>query len=313
MRIVHRLKEVHLASRSFVTIGVFDGVHRGHQRIIEGMADAAHATGCPAVAITFDPHPAAVLSDRPPLLLTTIGERIDLMAALDLDALVILPFTHKIVNTSAASFVEDLVHHLGIAELWVGPDFTLGREQEGDIPYLQRLGIERGFEVRPIEPVVWQGEVVRSSRIRQALQRGDVVEASGCLGRPYQLSGVVIHGRGLGRDIGVPTANISPPPDRLIPAGGVYACWALTERWGDYAAAVNIGTRPTFAAQSSAQGLTVEAHLLSFDRDLYDQVLALEFVAHLRHEHAYPTLNALVAQLRQDIAQTRALLGTTRP
>jgi riboflavin kinase/FMN adenylyltransferase len=313
MRVVHRLKEVRPVSRSFVTIGVFDGVHLGHHSILQGLADAAHATGQAAIAVTFDPHPAAVLSDRPPLLLSTVGERIDLMAAVGLDALVIYPFTEEVVHTPAASFVDELVRHLDMAQLWVGPDFTLGYEQQGDIPYLQRLGSQRGFEVRVIEPVVWQGEVVHSSRVRQALRRGDVEEARGCLGRPYQLSGVVVHGRGLGRDIGVPTANISPPPNRLIPAGGVYACWAQTERWGKYVAAANIGTRPTFASQSDAQGLTVEAHLLGFDRDLYDQVLGLDFVARLRDERAYPTLNALVGQLRQDIAETRALLGAERP
>ena len=313
MRVVHRLKQVRPAFRSFVTIGVFDGLHRGHQRIIEGLTETAHATEHSAVAITFDPHPAAVLSNQDPLLLTTSGERINLMAGLGVDALVILPFTEEIVHTSAASFVEDLIRHLCLAELWVGPDFTLGHNQEGDIPYLQRLGAERGFEVRVIEPVVWRGKVVRSSRVRQALQRGDVEEANGCLGRPYRLSGVVIHGRGFGRDIGVPTANIYPPPHRLIPASGVYACWAHTERWGAYAAAVNIGTRPTFPAQSDAQGLTVEAHLLDFDGDLYDQVLGLDFVARLRDERAYPTLNALVAQLRQDIGQVRALLDAERP
>jgi riboflavin kinase/FMN adenylyltransferase len=235
------------------------------------------------------------------------------MAGLGLDALVIFPFTPEVVHTPAASFVDDLIRHLHLAELWVGPDFTLGHDQEGDIPYLQRFGAERGFKVRTIEPVVWRGEIVRSSRVRQALQRGDVEEASGCLGRSYRLSGVVIRGRGLGRHIGVPTANISPPPNRLVPASGVYACWAHTERWGEYAAAVNIGTRPTFAAQPNAQGLTVEAHLLDFDRDLYDQVLGLDFVARLRDERAYPTLNALVAQLRQDVGQARSLLGAERP
>jgi riboflavin kinase/FMN adenylyltransferase len=235
------------------------------------------------------------------------------MAVLGLDALVIIPFTEDVVHTSAAGFVEELVRHLRMAELWVGPDFTLGHRQEGDIPYLQRLGHERGFEVRVIEPVVWQGKIVHSSRVRQAVRRGDVREANGCLGRPYQLSGVVVHGRGRGRDIGVPTANLSTPPSRLIPASGVYACWAQTERWGKHSAATNIGTRPTFVSQSDTRGLTVEAHLLDFDRNLYDQVLSLDFVARLREERAYPTLNALVGQLRQDIAQTRTLLNTTRP
>jgi riboflavin kinase/FMN adenylyltransferase len=138
---------------------------------------------------------------------------------------------------------------------------------------------------------------------------GDLEEANGCLGRPYRLSGVVIRGRGLGRDIGVPTANISPPPARLIPASGVYACRAFTERGGTYAAAVNVGTRPTFSARRDPQGLTVEAHLLDFDRDLYDQVLTLDFVARLRDERAYPTLNALVAQMQKDIKETRELVA----
>jgi len=313
MRVVHHLRQANptehsSGARSYVTIGVFDGLHLGHQRIIRGLVEEAHAGGHEAIAITFDPHPAAILSDHEPLLLTTVGERLDLMAALELDTAVVFPFTEEVVQTSASDFVDDLIRHLNVAEIRVGPDFTLGHERQGDIGYLRNLGARFGFRVRVIQPVRWQDDVVHSSRIRQALQRGDVEEANGCLGRPYRLSGVVIRGRGLGQDIGVPTANIAPPPNRLIPAGGVYACRAHTERWGAYAAAVNVGTRPTFSAQPDVQGLTVEAHLLDFDRDLYDQVLALDFIARLRDEQAYPTLNALVAQVREDIAQTRALL-----
>ncbi len=308
MRVIHHLREIDAASRSHVTIGVFDGVHLGHQRIIRGLVEAAHTAGNAAVAVTFDPHPAAVLSDSPPLLLTTVGERIELMADLGLDALVVLPFTEEVVRTPAADFLQGVVHEIHLAELWVGPDFTLGHERKGDVEFLRQLGSQRGFTVQVVEPVRWGGEVVRSSRVRDALQRGSIEEANGCLGRPYRLSGVVVHGRGLGRDLGVPTANISPPPSRLIPAGGVYATWAHTERWGVFPAATNVGTRPTFTARPSAQGLTVEAHLLDFDRDLYDQVLALDFAARLRDERTYPTLNALVAQLQEDIARTRTLL-----
>lgn len=308
MRVKHHVREVRATSRSHVTIGVFDGVHLGHQRIIRGLVAAAHTAGNAAVAITFDPHPAAVLSDSPPLLLTTVGERIELMADLGLDTLVVLPFTEEVVQTPAAEFLQGVVHEVHLAELWVGPDFTLGHERQGDVEFLRQLGSQCGFKVQVVEPVKWGGEVVHSSRVRDALQRGSIEEANGCLGRPYRLSGVVVHGRGLGRDLGVPTANISPPPSRLIPAGGVYATWAHTERWGAFPAATNVGTRPTFTARTNAQGLTVEAHLLDFDRDLYDQVLALDFVARLRDERTYPTLNALVAQLQDDIARTRTLL-----
>lgn len=309
MRVVHHLREVCPASRSYVTIGVFDGVHLGHQRIIGGLVEAAHTTAGHAVAVTFDPHPAAVLSETPPLLLTTVGERIRLMADLGLDTLVVFPFTEEVVHTPADEFMERLVHHLRLAELWIGPDFTLGYERKGDVTFLRRMGAQQGFEVRVVEPVEWGGGVVHSSRVRDALRHGSIGEATGCLGRPYRLCGVVVHGRGLGGDIGVSTANISLPPNRLIPAGGVYACWAHAERWGVFPAATNIGTRPTFTAGSNAQGLTVETHLLDFDGNLYDQVLALDFVARLRDERAYPTLNALVAQLQEDISETRALLG----
>lgn len=308
MRVVHRLTEVCPASRSYATIGVFDGVHLGHQRIIGGLVDAAHRSGGQAVAITFDPHPAAVLSETPPLLLTTVGERTSLMAGLGLETLVVFPFTEEVVRTLADEFMERMVRHLRLAELWVGPDFTLGYEREGDVTFLERTGAEHGFQVRVVEPVRWGGGVVHSSRVRGALRRGNMKEAAGCLGRPYRLSGVVVHGCGPGRDIGVRTAHISPPANRLIPAGGVYACWAHTERWGVFPAATNVGTRPTFTTRSNAQGLTVEAHLLDFDGDLHDQVLALDFVARLRDERACPTPNALVAQLHEDIAETRDLL-----
>ncbi len=315
MRVVHRLGDVDTTSRCHVTIGVFDGVHLGHQRIIRGLVDVARRAGGIAVALTFDPHPAAVLAENPPALLTTVGERIELMADLGLDTLVVFPFTEEVAHTPAADFLERVTDTLQLAELWVGPDFTLGREQIGDVEFLRRMASRSDFEVRVVEPVRWGGDVVHSSRVRRALGRGDIDEAAGCLGRPYRLRGVVVHGRGLGANIGVPTANIAPPPNRLIPAPGVYACWGHTERYGVFPAATNVGIRPTFAAPAAASGLTVEAHLLDFDPhlDLYDQVLGIDFIARLRDERTYPTLNALVSQLHEDIAQTRSLLRQRAP
>lgn len=309
MHVIHRLRQIPATARCYVTIGVFDGVHLGHRRIIQGLVESAREAGATAVAITFDPHPAAVVSEDPPLLLTTVGERIELLAELGVDTLVILPFTEQIARIPAADFLEHIVHKIELRELWVGPDFTLGHQREGDVGFLRRMGSTWNFEVRVVEPVESGGGVVHSSRVRDALLQGDVKEARTCLGRPYRLRGVVVPGHGLGHDIGVPTANISTPRHRLIPASGVYACWAHTERWGTFAAATNVGTRPTFRSPSSAQGHTVEAHLVDFDRDLYDQVLGLDFIARLRDERAYPTLNALVAQIREDIARTEALLG----
>ena len=329
MRIVHDLAEAHSAAqlslradssvkshsegppqalRSYVTIGVFDGVHRGHQQLIARMVETAHSTHNVAVAISFDPHPATVLGYKRPLQLTTVEERAELLAALGLDVLAVLPFTQVTVRTPATAFVERLMHHLHLAALWGGPDFSFGFRREGDVPFLRRLGAERGFTVHIVEPLVWEGDLVSSSRVRVALKEGDIPQATGCLGRPYRLAEIVVPGDGRGHNIGIPTANISPPPGRLIPAGGIYACWAHTENLGTHPAVVNIGTRPTFGRD----GLVIEAHLMDFYGDLYGQVLALDFIARLRDERAFPTSEALVEQIRQDIAQARAILGVPR-
>jgi riboflavin kinase/FMN adenylyltransferase len=307
MRVVRDLAQVHSASRSCVTVGAFDGVHRGHQRLITRMVEAAHSMDNVAAAITFDPHPATVLTDEPLPLLTTVEERIELLAALGLDVLVVSPFTVATVRTPATDFAERLIHHLRLAELWIGPDFALGHRREGDIPFLRRLGAARGFSVHIVESLIWSGKAIRSSRVRDALKTGDIPDATGCLGRPYRLSGVVVQGHGVGRSIGIPTANLSISPDRLIPTGGVYACLARVERpETSYPAVANIGVRPTFGKHP----LAIEAHLLDFsDGDLYGQVLALDFIARLRDERAFPTSDALVTQIHRDIAQARSVLS----
>ncbi|MEE8390753.1 MAG: bifunctional riboflavin kinase/FAD synthetase [Anaerolineae bacterium] len=305
MRVVHDLAQVHPASRSYVTIGAFDGVHRGHQQFIAAMVEAAHSTKNTAIALTFDPHPALILGYPPPPLLTTAKERAEYLAALGLDVLLVLPFTPATARTLAVDFIDALNHRLHLSELWGGSDFALGYRREGNVSFLQRLGAERGFTMRIVEPLVWEGTLVSSSRIRTALKAGDIDQATGCLGRPYRLVGVIVQGRGVGRRIGMGTANLSPPPERLIPAGGVYACMAHTEHLGTHPAVVNIGTRPTFAGET----LTVEAHLLDFDNDIYDQTLALDFIARLRDERPFPTPDALVTQIQNDIAQARDRLG----
>ncbi|HEY73780.1 MAG TPA: bifunctional riboflavin kinase/FAD synthetase [Thermoflexia bacterium] len=309
MRIIHDLKQAHPTSRSYVTIGVFDGVHRGHQQLIGGMAQAAHAAESVAAVITFDPHPSAALGYDPPPLLTTVEERVDLLAALGLDLLAVLPFTPEMARTPAADFAEPLIQRLRLAELWGGPDFAFGHRREGDAPFLRRLGAKRGFGVRVVAPLVWEGKPVNSSRVRAALEAGDIPQATGCLGRPYCLTSNVVRGRGEGRKIGAPTANLAFLPERLIPARGVYACRAHTARQGAYPAVVNVGTRPTF----EGSGLVVEAHLLDFDGNLYGQTLALDFVARLRDEIAFPSVKALATQIQEDIAQARAIIRRQKP
>ncbi len=317
MRIVHgspdglpdALEQVHPASRSCVAVGVFDGVHRGHQQIIAGMVEAARAARYLAVALTFDPHPAITLGYEPPPLLTTAEERAELLAALGLDVLVVLPFMPAIARTTAADFVGAMVRHLHLAELWGGPDFAVGHRRAGNAAFLRRLGARHGFTVQVVEPLIWEGAPVSSSRVRRALVAGDVHQARGCLGRPYRLAGTVVRGRSVGRSIGVPTANISPPPERLVPGGGVYACLAHTAHQGVHPAVTNIGVRPTFDTPSDGPAVVVEAHLLDFDADLYGQVLALDFIAHLRAERAFPSTEALVAQIHADAANARAILA----
>jgi len=300
-----RLPPFREGAGSYVTVGVFDGVHRGHQQLVAGMAEAAHATGDLAVALAFDPHPATALGDAPPPLLTTLEKRAELLAALELNALIVLSFTPALACTPALDFVGTLLRYLRLVEVWGGPDFALGHRREGNVPFLRRLGAERGFGVHVVEPLTWEGELVSSSRVRAALQAGDIEQAMGCLGRPYRLVGTVVHGDGRGRGLGIPTANLSLLPERLIPASGIYACLAHTERAGTHPAAVNVGTRPTF----DGGAVTVEAHLIDFEDDLYGQVLALDFIARLRAEVAFPGAEALMAQMQKDIAQARNILG----
>ncbi|MCP4542560.1 MAG: bifunctional riboflavin kinase/FAD synthetase [Chloroflexi bacterium] len=305
MDIVYDLAQVDFASRAYVTVGVLDGVHLGHQQLVTTMVDAAHSAHNAAVAITFDPHPAIALGCTAPLLLTTVEERADLLTILGLDVLVVLPFTPATVQTRAIDFVKAMIDHLHLAKLWGGPDLAFGYRREGNVSFLQHLGIEQGFTMHIVEPLMRDRIPVSSSRVRTVLRAGNIEQATACLGRPYRLTGTIVRGRGVGRRMEVPTANLSLPPARLIPPGGVYACLAHTKHLGTHPAVVNIGTRPTFDGQT----LSIEAHLLNFDADVYGQTLSLDFIARLRDEHPFSTIEALVAQIQKDIAQAILRLG----
>ena len=215
MELTHDLESLNLSTPSHVTIGAFDGVHRGHQHLIGAMARAAHEAGRAAVVLTFDPHPGALLGRSPVAALTTPEERAALIADLGVDQLIILRFTPTMAGTPAIRFVHLLRRHLQMVELWVGPDFALGHRREGNMPFLRRLGEQEGFVVRVVEPLQWRGDVVRCNRIRGGITAGGVGEGNGCRGRPVWLMGQGGRGAGLGGRVGIRTGTMVSPPDGL--------------------------------------------------------------------------------------------------
>ncbi|HSG15755.1 MAG TPA: riboflavin biosynthesis protein RibF [Anaerolineae bacterium] len=291
---------------TYLAIGVFDGVHRGHKQLLRKMVAEAQANGVRPAALTFYPHPGEVIRGRQgPFYLCTLDERVNLLSELGLELVVTLPFDEEVRRTSAADFVESLCRHLSLSQLW-GGHFSLGYNREGDLPYLRKMGERKGFSVRPFEGMVqWDGENVSSSRVRRALAGGDMIQVSGCLGRDYKVAGVVVPGDGRGRQLGVPTANLEVWEKLLLPVNGVYAAYAWLDD-GRYKAATNIGYRPTVNGHT----LNVEAHLLDFEGDLYGRELELEIVARIRDERKFPDLQALVAQIKADIIQVSTLLAT---
>ncbi len=306
MKHIYNLSDAKLDQPSIVTIGVFDGVHRGHQYLLSQLVAAARTSGSLAVVLTLFPHPDRVirgLTGR--YYLTTPEQKAALLGELGVDVVITHPFDEQVRQVRAAAFVDQLLGHLNMTSLWVTADFALGYRREGNFVYLSAQGAEKGFEVREIELLSTDGhEIISSSTIRQALVAGDVQKAASWLGRPYRVEGPVVHGDHRGRGIGFPTANVDVWAEQVLPADGVYACWALL---GDerYMAMTNVGTRPTFDGST----VTVEAYLLDFDRDIYGQKLAVDFVYRLRGEEKFSGLDALVQQIRKDVDQGRALLS----
>lgn len=305
MQHFYDIQDIHLQN-SWITIGSFDGVHLGHQQIIKQITAGAHQAGVPAVVLTFYPHPSVVLrGPRPGLYLTMPEEKASLLGSLGVDIVITYPFDRQVAETSPRDFIQKLHQHLHFQQLWVGYDFALGRDRAGDIPYLRSLGEEFGYQVQVVNAVQAEGETVSSSRIRKHLEAGEIDTANQLLGRPFTITGKVIPGDGRGKTIGVPTANIEIPPERVIPQAGVYACRAFWQGEA-YPAVTNVGVRPTF--ESEPVPPRVEAHIMDFSHDLYGDLVSLEFVARLRAERRFESIDALVAQIQQDIADGRRIL-----
>lgn len=291
---------------SWLTIGVFDGVHRGHQKIIGRLIAGAHAARVPAVVLTFWPHPATVLGNGEVKCLTTPEERADLLDALGVDVAITQLFDRTLAGTSARDFVTRLKKHLGFERLLIGYDFALGQGRQGNAARLTEIGKDLGYEVEIIPALGDESGVISSTEIRKLVAIGDVADAAALLGHPYSLHGPVVHGDGRGRKLGFPTANIDYPPEKILPANGVYAC-RVRVNGSAYAAAANVGIRPQF--YGSANRPLAEAYILDFDRDIYDHDLRIDFVARLRDEQKFPSVDALIERMHEDVDQTRRLLA----
>ncbi len=306
MKIFHSLDEASL-QHTWLTIGVFDGVHRGHQEILRKLTRDAHDQSQMAVVLTFDPHPAIVLGGKIDFkCLTTVPERLEYLESLGLDAVIVQTFSREFADQTAYEFMDRVKKSVDLRSLFIGYDTALGRGREGNAARLTEIGKELGFAVRTIPPLSDDKGIISSTRIRQSILAGKVSEAAGDLGRDYAVSGTVIHGDGRGHLIQVPTANIDFPPGKVLPANGIYAGWV----WVDgqkYQAATNVGVRPTFTPDLPSP--TIEAHLIDFDRNLYGKQVKLEFVEYLRPERKYDSVDVLVAQIRADVDRTRAVLA----
>lgn len=305
MRHYHSLEEASLKN-SWLTVGVFDGVHRGHREIIQKLVHDAHQNDAPAVVLTFHPHPASVLAGKEIRCLTTPDERAELLGSLGVDAVITQRFTPDLSTVPAHEYMSRLKANLGVSHLLIGYDFALGKGREGNAPRLTEIGQELGYTVEVIPALSDESGVISSTEIRKLISTGNVTEAGKLLGYNYPMGGTVIHGEGRGRKINFPTANVDYPKDKAIPANGIYACWGVigSEK---FMAATNIGLNPTFTPERKIPSL--EAYLLDFDRDIYGETLTLEFVTRLRDEIRYTTVDALIKQIHDDVDKTRAILS----
>lgn len=292
------------------TIGNFDGQHIGHQALIKAVVDLAQRCNGTAVVITFDPHPAAVLAPEMPLrFLASQEEKFEFFKNLGVQEVVVLAFTPSLAALSPDDFVRQvLVEGLGVRDLFVGSNFVFGKNRRGTIDDLVRMGRQYGFEVHPFAPILLDGEVVSSTRVRHLIQQGNMKDAARCLGRPYRLSGEVVPGEGRGAALGCPTANIRIPADRVIPPDGVYV--TTTDVHGQMVPSVSyIGRRPTFDGHERV----LEVHLFdSPDSSLYGQRLRVNFLARIRGDQKFDSVEALRAQIERDLDAAKSAHAAQR-
>ena len=306
MRIDDELSSPGIDRTSLITVGVFDGVHRGHRHLISRLIEEASDRGCLSGVVTFRTHPAELLDPAfRPQYLTSLSERVRLLRELGVDFVAPITFDHDLATLRARDFVSLLQRHLKTAGIVAGPDFAMGHRREGNVKTLKNMGKGMDFSVTVVQLLSDSGGAVRSTTIRELLAAGDVSAVNGLLGRRFVLEGTVVRGAGRGGPLGIPTANLGFPEGMAVPGDGIYAAWAHVADGGRRMAATSIGTRPTFDAGERS----VEAFLLDFDGDLYGREVRLEFVERLRDEEKYDSVEALLEQIDLDVARTREILG----
>ncbi len=312
MEIIRKEKDFRREFKNPVlTIGNFDGVHLGHQRIFRQVAEKAGEINGESMVYTFEPHPVELLApQQKPLLITSPQEKLRLIEEQGIDVVICAPFSRDFARQTPEDFVKRILYdQIKIRQLFVGHDYTFGKDRRGNIAMLMDLGKKLGFNVEVVEAFRVGGAVVSSTRIRELIQKGAMQEAAKMLGRSYLLSGRVIHGHGRGsRKLGFPTANLKPE-GALFPKPGIYATWAYHEG-KKYAGVANLGWNPTFHDQK----FSIEIHLLNFNRDIYGEPLRVEFVERLRDEITFQGPEELIAQIKKDISRAKMILrGPSTP
>lgn len=310
MNIYRAIDDVPYQPNTALTIGTFDGVHRGHRVILEELLRVAGGLKGRSMVLTFDPHPQEVLrktGEGVPIL-TPIDIKLELLESLGVDGVIVVPFTREFAATPWREFVASLIDKVGLAHMVVGHDHAFGKNREGNAESLREYGAERGFTFTQVGPFLVDGEAISSSKIRRAIGQGNIEEANKWLDRPYRLRGTVIQGDGRGKQLGIPTANVRPESElQLIPHNGVY-CVRLYRENGStgYGGMANIGVRPTFTDGTTR---TIEANLFDFDDELYHQKVTVEFLKFVRFEEAFPSKEAFLAQLAKDRQTCRDYLN----
>ena len=307
MEVIWKAKDF---GRSFknpvLTLGNFDGVHLGHQRIFRQVRQKAQEIGGESIAYTFCPHPVQLLKpELEPFLLLPVDERLRLIGELGIDVTICARFTPEFASLRAEEFVRDILHRqIGVREVYVGQNTTFGRGREGSVSLLKVFGKRYGFTVEAVEPVEVMGALISSSRVRKLIRQGDMREAADLLGRRHLLIGEVIHGFGRGsKKLGFPTANLKVD-NVIVPKPGIYAVWAVY-KGETFPGVANLGWNPTFHDQK----FSIEIHILNFDKDIYGEPLRVEFVERLRDEVTFRGPEELIAQIKKDIEESKRILG----